>query len=76
LLNNATLSDVIIKQIYKGKVREYYAHKAILCKESEYFLKAFTGNFKEATESTMELHDDDPELFELALKFIYTEHYD
>lgn len=36
----------MIKQIYKGSTREYHAHKAVLCMESKYFLKAFTGNFK------------------------------
>ena len=46
LFNNPVLSDVTIKQIYKGKVREYHAHKAILCADSSYFLKAFTGNFR------------------------------
>lgn len=46
LFNNPALSDVKIKQIYNGKTREYFAHKAILCKESEYFMNAFTGNFK------------------------------
>lgn len=46
LFNNPILSDVTIKQIYKGKVREYRAHKAILCADSSYFHKAFTGNFR------------------------------
>jgi hypothetical protein len=44
--NNSTLSDVIIKQIYNGEAREYYAHKAVLCMNSKYFLRAFTGDFK------------------------------
>ncbi|KAF2030397.1 hypothetical protein EK21DRAFT_111920 [Setomelanomma holmii] len=64
LFNNATLSDVKIRQVWKGKVRGYYAHKAILC------------SFKEATKNTMQLYDDDPELSELVLKFIYTETYE
>jgi hypothetical protein len=46
LFNNPDLSDVTIKQINAGKVREYYAHKAILSADSNYFLKAFTGSFK------------------------------
>jgi hypothetical protein len=37
---------VIIKQTYEGKTREFYAHKAILCAQSSFFMKAFTGNFK------------------------------
>ncbi|KAI4624429.1 hypothetical protein J4E83_004103 [Alternaria metachromatica] len=46
LFNNPALSDVKIKQIHKGQTREYYAHKAVLCLESKYFLNAFTGHFK------------------------------
>lgn len=43
--NNPSLSDVVIKQIYNGETREYYAHKAVLCMNSEYFIRAFTGEF-------------------------------
>jgi hypothetical protein len=46
LFNNPAISDVTIKQVYNEQVREYHAHKAILCMESEYFLNMFTGNFK------------------------------
>ncbi|KAB2110314.1 hypothetical protein AG0111_0g1018 [Alternaria gaisen] len=76
MFNNPTLSDVKIKQVYEGKTREYHAHKVVLCLASSYFLNAFTGNFKEASESTIELHEDKPEYFEFLLKFIYTGIYD
>ena len=46
LFNNYALSDITLKQINKDTTREYYAHRAILCKESGFFLKAFTGTFK------------------------------
>ncbi|RYN34218.1 hypothetical protein AA0119_g8784 [Alternaria tenuissima] len=76
LFNNPALSDVKIKQVYEGQTREYHAHKAVLCLESGYFLNAFTGGFREASESTIELHEDNPEYFEFLLKFIYTGMYD
>ncbi|KAH7091930.1 hypothetical protein FB567DRAFT_434637 [Paraphoma chrysanthemicola] len=76
LFNNPSLSDIKIKQVNNSQVREYYAHRAVLCMESEYFLHIFTGNFKEASESGIELHDDEPELYELLLKFIYCNEYD
>ncbi|KAF1359837.1 hypothetical protein EJ07DRAFT_42167, partial [Lizonia empirigonia] len=76
LFNSPTLSDVTIKQITKGETREYHAHKAVLCMESRYFLKAFTGNFKEATDNVITLYDDDPDQFEFLLKYIYTYQYD
>ncbi|KAF2123008.1 BTB/POZ protein [Lophiotrema nucula] len=72
LFNNPILSDIKILQICEGKTKEYYAHRQILAGQSSYFMRAFTGQFKEATEPTMELHDDDPELFEIMLKFVYT----
>lgn len=46
MFNNPILSDVKIKQVYEGKMREYHAHKALLCLASGYFLNAFTGGFK------------------------------
>ncbi|KAF3009939.1 hypothetical protein E8E13_011083 [Curvularia kusanoi] len=91
LFNNPLFSDVKIKQVCDGKVREYYAHKAILCAKNQYFLKLFTGDFKvgstsprgkafweiqlsyakESSESVVEICDDDPDLFELLLKYMY-----
>ncbi|KAF2123057.1 BTB/POZ protein [Lophiotrema nucula] len=71
LFNDPLLSDVTIKQTYKGATREYHAHKAILCKGSDFFSKAFSGNFKEATDRVIELHDDILEHFEILLKHLY-----
>ncbi|KAF3009945.1 hypothetical protein E8E13_011118 [Curvularia kusanoi] len=77
LFNNSLLSDVKIKRVSSdGKIREYHAHKAVLSSDSRYFHKAFTGNFREATEAEMTIHDDDPDHFEFFLKFIYTHAYD
>ncbi|KAF2123010.1 hypothetical protein BDV96DRAFT_639561 [Lophiotrema nucula] len=76
LFNDSTLSDVKIKQSKGDAVKEYHAHKAILRSQSNYFRKAFTGSFKEATSCEIELHEDDLDSFEYALKFIYTLHYD
>jgi hypothetical protein len=89
LYNDPVLSDVKIKQVCDdGKTREYFAHKAILCAQSSYFLKMFTGHFKvrpynlyhadysnvgqESTANDIELRDDQPDHFEFALRFIYT----
>ncbi|KAH6625368.1 hypothetical protein C7974DRAFT_276648, partial [Boeremia exigua] len=77
LFNNPILSDVKMKQISKdGQVRDYYAHKAVLSAGSQYFFNAFTGSFREVSESVMEFHYDDPDHFEFCLKFIYTQDYD
>ncbi|KAF2821943.1 hypothetical protein CC86DRAFT_410338 [Ophiobolus disseminans] len=76
LFNDPVLSDVKIKQTYDGRTREYHGHKAIPCFQSVYFMRAFTGSFNEASEATMELHDDDPDHFECVLKFMVTLQYD
>ncbi|KAF3009944.1 hypothetical protein E8E13_011114 [Curvularia kusanoi] len=77
LFNSPTLSDVTLKQISEeGQVREYYANKAILSAESPVFLAAFSGRFAEANESHMIIRDDNPNDFELLLKYIYTRQYD
>ena len=46
LYNDPTFSDIKIRQIYKGQVKEYAAHKAVLCAHSGWFMAALTGRFK------------------------------
>lgn len=46
LFNNPTLSDIKIRQKHNGEVKEFYAHKAVLCTHSEWFTRALTGQFK------------------------------
>ncbi|KAF2452022.1 hypothetical protein P171DRAFT_16702 [Karstenula rhodostoma CBS 690.94] len=76
LFNNPAFSNVKIKLHYNGSVHEYHAHTMILASGSRFFLNAFTGQFKEASENVIELHDDVPEHFEIVLKFLYTHRYD
>ncbi|KAI4608030.1 hypothetical protein J4E83_009213 [Alternaria metachromatica] len=71
LYNDPTFSDIKIRQIYKGKVKEYAAHKAVLCAHSGWFMAALTGRFKEASADTIEVHDDDPETFQNMMEFFY-----
>ncbi|KAF2658636.1 hypothetical protein K491DRAFT_713350 [Lophiostoma macrostomum CBS 122681] len=76
LFNNPVLSDMKLLQVYKGETKEYHVHKQILSCQSRYFMNAFTGNFKEATNTTMKLEDDDPVHFEFVLQFMYTTMFD
>ncbi|KAF2658688.1 hypothetical protein K491DRAFT_562333, partial [Lophiostoma macrostomum CBS 122681] len=71
LFNNPLFSDVTIRQIYRSKVKEYHAHKAILCFHSTWFLKELTGKYKETTDNVIKVHNDDPVHFETMLKFFY-----
>ncbi|KAI4934749.1 hypothetical protein J4E85_002607 [Alternaria conjuncta] len=71
LYNDPTFSDIKIRQIYKGKVKEYSAHKAVLCAHSGWFMAALTGRFKEASADTIEVHEDDPDTFQTMMEFFY-----
>ncbi|KAL5119600.1 hypothetical protein ACEQ8H_002446 [Pleosporales sp. CAS-2024a] len=75
LFNNPIFSDIKIIHHHKGATKEYVAHRAILCARSEWFLKALTGSFMEATEGVINIRDDDPVHFEIMLQFIYTNKY-
>ncbi|KAF2123011.1 hypothetical protein BDV96DRAFT_681599 [Lophiotrema nucula] len=76
LFNNPTLSDVkLLQTSSNGQTIEYYAHRAILCESSGYFMTAFTSQFKEATEPAMELKDDDQNLFRVMLEYAYSHKY-
>jgi hypothetical protein len=46
LYNNPHLSDIKILQTCDGITTEYFAHKAILANQSDWFATAFFGNFK------------------------------
>lgn len=68
------LSDVIIK--FHG--REVKCHKIILCAASDYFkmLCGAESKFKEASQKTIELKDDeDPDAVEAMLAYIYSFEY-
>ncbi|KAI4676464.1 uncharacterized protein J4E88_007382 [Alternaria novae-zelandiae] len=71
LYNDPTFSDIKIRQIYKGQVKEYVAHKAVLCAHSGWFMAALTGRFMEASADIIEVHEDDPETFQRMMEFFY-----
>lgn len=48
--------------------------KALLCYNSPFFERAFNGDFKEAREQKMELHDFSAETFQLAVQVCAKSH--
>ncbi|KAK8023840.1 BTB/POZ protein [Apiospora rasikravindrae] len=58
------------KLVVNGEV--WPVHKTILCTRSEYFKKAFTGNFKEATTSEVVIEGHPTEAVEGVLYYLYT----
>ncbi|KAF4963623.1 hypothetical protein FSARC_8408 [Fusarium sarcochroum] len=71
LLYNEKFSDMII--LCDG--REFKAHRAIVCTQSSFFDKALSNNLKEATDRVIELPEDDPDILERFLEFLYTGTY-
>ncbi|KAF2127016.1 hypothetical protein P153DRAFT_261989, partial [Dothidotthia symphoricarpi CBS 119687] len=72
LFNNPHLSDVTIGQTSNGVTKEYYGHKTAFSLQSDFFMKAFNGGFKEVSEDIIELHNDSPMHFMIMLKYLYT----
>lgn len=70
-LLNERLSDMKITcQGHTFKV-----HRFIICKQSQFFETARTGPFKESTEQTVDLPDDDPETVERVISYLYMGDY-
>ncbi|RMJ09221.1 hypothetical protein CDV36_011168 [Fusarium kuroshium] len=71
LLHNEKFSDMTIR----CGGREFKAHRAIVCTQSKFFDRALSSNFKEAASRVVELPDDDPDVLERFLEFLYTGAY-
>ncbi|KAK3676934.1 hypothetical protein LTR78_003139 [Recurvomyces mirabilis] len=74
-----------IAQAYKDKEyadleiicadKTWKAHKLVLCKQSDFFKKACSGDFKEGKQNKIELPDDDKQAVDAILAFLYTHKY-
>lgn len=68
LLETGLHSDVLFD--VDGK--EFKAHRGILALRCEYFKKMFESGFVEATSDKIPINDVEAQVFEVILKFIYT----
>ncbi|THW99234.1 hypothetical protein D6D18_04835 [Aureobasidium pullulans] len=67
------LSDVKVK--FSGQ--QLFCHKTVLARKSEYFYRAFTGQFPVASSNEIDLgDDDDPEAVRAMIRHIYDLPYD
>ncbi|KAK5698838.1 hypothetical protein LTR97_006486 [Elasticomyces elasticus] len=55
--------------------RVWNVHKAIVCARSDFFAKACKGDFKEAKDGVVEIHDDYPEVIDKMIHYIYKTEY-
>lgn len=53
----------------------FKVHRFIICKQSSFFETALTGPFKESSEQTVDLLDDDPETIERVVSYLYMNDY-
>ncbi|KAL2270576.1 hypothetical protein VTJ83DRAFT_2760 [Remersonia thermophila] len=55
--------------------REFQAHRAVVCTQSQFFDLALSGPFREAQTGVVDLPEDDPDILERFLEFLYTGTY-
>ncbi|KAF5723308.1 hypothetical protein FMUND_1942 [Fusarium mundagurra] len=71
LLHSEKFSDMTI---ICGE-HQFKTHRAVVCTQSPFFDKAMSGNFMESKSRSIELPEDDPDVVERFLEFLYTGTY-
>ncbi|EWZ40999.1 hypothetical protein FOZG_06426 [Fusarium oxysporum Fo47] len=71
LLQSEKFSDITI---ICGE-RQFKTHRAVVCTQSPFFDKAMSGDYMESTSRSIELPEDDPDVVERFLEFLYTGTY-
>ncbi|KAL8708673.1 MAG: hypothetical protein Q9220_006498 [cf. Caloplaca sp. 1 TL-2023] len=62
--------------ILVGKTQTpFQIHKGLLCSKSTYFQAAFNGSFKEATDGSIHLIDEDPDMFQYYVLWVYNQNF-
>lgn len=56
--------------------KPFYVHVDLLCDASSFFKAAFTGGFKESSDKTMQLPEDDENIFSLFVDWLYHQRYE
>ncbi|KAM0799089.1 hypothetical protein BDR22DRAFT_822699 [Usnea florida] len=68
--------DSVVTIFVDKSKRPFYLHLDLLCDASPFFKAAFAGNFKEASEKTMQLPDVRENTFELFADWLYYQRYE
>ncbi|KAH8698628.1 BTB/POZ protein [Talaromyces proteolyticus] len=56
--------------------RDFHVHRLVICHKSSYFRMLCKDNFKEGITQKLELVDEDPDVFQAVLTFLYTGIYE
>ncbi|CAK1364432.1 unnamed protein product [Cercospora beticola] len=72
LFGDSKFSDMTIE----CEGRKWAVHQAIICTQNEYFMKACSGQFKEARKKVIVLQEDFPDAINAMVKFFYKGDYD
>ncbi|KAI7321430.1 hypothetical protein KC326_g2239 [Hortaea werneckii] len=74
--DSKTMSDVTVVFDTEHGTCTISAHKIVLAQSSDFFKKAFIGNFKEASSAQIRLHDDNPFALFSLLAYCYGLRFD
>ncbi|KAL8890625.1 MAG: hypothetical protein Q9215_002271 [Flavoplaca cf. flavocitrina] len=67
------LADEVVTILVGPEKTPFRIHKGLLCSKSEYFRAALEGFFKESTEKSVHLRDEDPGIFQFYATWIYSQ---
>lgn len=63
--------------IFVGNYRKpFYVHEEQLCEVSSFFKAAFTSQFRESWEKTMDLVEEDEDTFDVFIQWLYSQQYE
>ena len=77
MLTPSSWADVATVALVVGETKTaFQVHEADLFEASPFFKAAFTSNFRERSERTMTLPEDDEVIFDLFVNWLYSQRYD
>ncbi|OTA98291.1 hypothetical protein M426DRAFT_28591 [Hypoxylon sp. CI-4A] len=72
LLESESFTDLVVK----CGPRTWNLHKAVLCCKSKWFIAALNGNFHEAQSGCITINDENPEMIDHMIEWIYNGYID
>ncbi|TGO12207.1 hypothetical protein BTUL_0092g00070 [Botrytis tulipae] len=68
------LGNELVQIIVGPELKEFFVHKTLIRSTCDFFERAFNGKFKEGIENKMYLPEDDPEIFDIFVNWMYSGH--